>query len=271
VPTAGPTATPPPPRVVNPPAPPAPPAPLGDQPGALNTGVPQGVSLTDARGMTVTQDNTVLDGLSVNGAVTIAANNVVIKNSRIVGDGGGNGVYVRSGSLTITDSEISNFENGIAGDSWTAERVEISGVTGDGAKIGSDVTLRDSWIHALAPSAGAHADGLQVQSGISGTLIEHNTISAYDPSTRVNGNSAMFIAPDVGPSSPGPLVIRNNWLDGGNFTVQILDGNYGQYFITSISFTGNRFGRNSAYGPLRVNVPVTLSGNVWADNGQSID
>ncbi len=277
--TATPTATPAPvtpssaPRPSSQPAPapvaPAPPAPAAGQPGPSNTGVPDGVSLSPSGGMTITQANTVIDAKAISGTVTVAAPNVVIRNSRISGNGT-YGVLVRSGSLTIEDSTISGFENGIAGDGWTARRIEITAVSDDGAKLGDNVTMADSWIHDLTPAAGAHADGMQLQSGVVNVRVEHNTISAYNASTRQNGNSALFIAPDLGPSSPGPVVITGNWLDGGNYTVYVLDGDNGRYFIDSISVTNNRFGRNFEYGPLRVNVPATVSGNVFADNGSAV-
>ena len=32
-------------------------------------------------------------------------------------------------------------------------------------------------------------------------------------------NAALFIAPDLGPSSPGPVLLERNYLDGGGYTV----------------------------------------------------
>jgi hypothetical protein len=195
---------------------------------------------------------------------------VVIRNSRIAGSGSGNGVWVRSGSLTIVDSEIVGFENGIVGGAWTAQRVEITGMTGDGIKLGSNVLVIDSWIHDFSPAEGAHVDGVQMQAGEHGIVVEHNTISVFNETTSSNGNSAAFLAPDLGPDSDGPVVITRNWLDGGNFTVSIVDGDHGRYHVKNISLSGNRFGRHSRYGPLQVNVPVVTSDNAWADTGASI-
>jgi hypothetical protein len=230
-------------------------------PDASNTGVPDGVSLTASGSITVTAANTVIDGKNITGGVLIKAANVTIKNSRIAGSAGGAScVFVQSGSVTIQDSEIvGNCENGIGFDNWKAIRVEVRGTYGDGVKLGSNVTLQDSWIHDLAPASGAHADGGQVQGGISNTVIRHNVI---DLGSSARANAALFIAPDLGPNSNGPLTIDGNKLNGGNFVMYCVDGNNGQYLIKNITITNNRFGAKFTYGRSNVNVPITQSGNV---------
>jgi hypothetical protein len=247
------------------PAPAKPVSPAG-RPGASSTGVPADTTLTPSGELRITTANQVIDGLDISGPVTVEAPGVVIKNSRIHGDDV-YGVLVRAGSVTITDTEISGFENGIAGDSWVALRVNIHSVYGDGVKFGDDVTLQDSWIHDVTPSADAHADGGQMQSGVSNLVVKHNVI---DMSSASSANSALFLAPDLGPSTSGPVTIDGNWLDGGNFSLYCVDGNNGQYFVQNISITNNKFGRGSAYGPAQINVGVTESGNVWADTGAQL-
>lgn len=242
-----------------PPAAPAAPLPgQASKPGPSNTGVPAGTVLTPAAGMTVTTPNQVLSGLDIHGEVVIQAPGVQIRSSRITGDDY-YGVLVKSGSVTITDTEISGFENAIAGDGWSAARVNIHSVTGDGVKLGSSVTLRDSWIHDLTPAPGAHADGAQMQDGVTNLVVEHNTIEPGDAA-----NSAIFLAPDLGPSTDGPVTITGNWLDYGGYALFCLDGSDGRYLVHNITITGNRFGANSAYGEFRITVPVTFAGNVDA-------
>ncbi len=235
-------------------------------PGAGSTGVPAGTSLSPSGGIVVTQANTVIDGMDVSGSITVRASGVVIKNSRIHGTGS-YGVYTQSGSVTIYDSEIYGFENAIGFDNWTAVRVNIHGTYGDGVKLGSNVTLQDSWIHDLTPAAGAHSDGGQMQSGVTNLVVRNNVI---DLASTPNANAALFLAPDLGPSTAGPVTIEGNWLDGGNYTLFCVDGNNGQYLVGNMKFLGNKFGRHSSYGPSRVNVPITQSGNVWADTGAAL-
>jgi hypothetical protein len=237
---------------------PAPPPAVGGKPGPSNTGVPAGVTLTPATGLTVTTPNQVLDGLDIRGAVNIDAPGVQIRNSRITG-GDYYGILVESGSVTVTDTEISGFENAIAGDGWTAVRVNIHSVTGDGVKLGSDVTLQSSWIHDLTPGPGAHADGAQMQDGVTNLVVAGNTIDPGDAA-----NSALFLSPDLGPSTDGPVTVTGNWLDGGGFTLFCVEGSGGAYVVRNIAITNNRFGSSSGYGPVRITVPVTFMGNVDA-------
>jgi hypothetical protein len=231
--------------------------------------VPAGTSLTPYTGpLTITKDGTVIDSKDVAGALDIRAKNVVIRNSKIHDDMSAvAGINVTDGATaTITDSEIYNFQVGIVYTGFTATRVNMHDITFDGLKMSSNATLRDSWIHNPKPQADAHWDGVQVQNGVTDTLIEHNNI---DPS-GADTNSALFLCPDLGPTTDGPLVVKDNWLNGGNYTVYILDGANGTYYIRDIEFTGNRFGRDNSFGPTYVNVPVNWSGNVWDDTGATL-
>ncbi|NYI59709.1 right-handed parallel beta-helix repeat-containing protein [Cellulomonas soli] len=223
------------------------------------------MALTASGGIRVTQAGQVIDGLDVDGDISIEAPGVVIRNSRIHGSGT-YGVYVRSGSVTITDTEIFGFENAIAGSSWTASRVDIHSTYGDGVKLGSDVVLEDSWIHDMTPSSGAHADGAQMQSGVTNLTIRRNVI---DMTTAEGANSALFLAPDQGPSTDGPVLVEQNVLDGGHYTVFCVDGNDGQYVVGNITIRSNTFGRGADYGAARVNVPVTWAGNVYTEGTEA--
>lgn len=216
-------------------------------------------------GTTITTPGTVIDGRSITGQLTVAASNVVIRNSRVTGTDVF-GIYVRSGSATITNTTVTGgFENGVAGDNYVANGVEVTKLASDGFKIGDNVTITNSWCHGMTPGPGAHADCGQVQAGVSNTVVRHNW---FDIGTA--GNSALFLAPDLGPSTNGPLTIDDNVLGGGNFTLFCVDGNNGEYFIAHITIDGNYFLRGSQYGPVDVNVPVTASGNTWWDTGAAL-
>ena len=245
------------------PAPDSTPMPTGGKPGPSNTGVPAGTVLSKRGDVTVTTAGTVLEALDVTGTIYVKAANVTIRRCRVNGSGPC-AIWVQSGNAIIEDCEVLGAENGIGFGEWVGRRLNIHGTYGDGVKLGSNTTLQDSWIHDLTPAAGAHADGAQVQSGVTNLMVRHNTI---DLSTTGASNAALFIAPDLGPSTPGPVTITDNWLDGGNFTLFCVDGNNGQYFIGGITITNNRFGRAAQYGPMNINVPVTSIGNVWDDTG----
>ncbi len=176
-------------------------------------------------------------------------------------------MYVEPGaSVTITDSDLSGgSEAVIAFDNWTAIRVNIHDFGADGVKFGSNVRLQDSYIHNFASLPGAHADGGQLQSGESNIVIQHNTVAAHS-ATGVSANSALFIAPDLGPTSAGPISISGNLLGGGGYTVYLVDGNNGEYLEKNITFSNNRMADDYGYGHLDVTATetpyITAAGNV---------
>ena len=238
---------------------------IGGPPASVpNVGVPDGLGLTPRSGGLITRDGTVIDGADISGPLTIDGKNVVIRRSRVRGDGDA-GIYVRFGSATVEDVTVEGFDNSIGGDRYTATRVEAVGANEDGFKIGSNVTIQDSWCHDLIAFQGAHSDCGQVQSGVTNVIIRRNWFDS-----GVEGNSALFISPDQGPSSPGPLSIENNVLGGGNYTLQCVDGDYGRYLIGNITIRGNQFLDNSEYGPMRVNVLLAFLGNVYRSTGLPI-
>ena len=119
-------------------------------------------------------------------------------------------------------------------------------------------------VNGLKPAAGAHADGGQVQSGVTGLIVRRSTFDVSD----CDGNAALFIAPDQGPSTSGPVLIEENVLRGGNYALYCVDGSNGAYVIGNITIRGNSIGRGQ-YGTHNVNVPVTWTGNRTPD-GQAI-
>ena len=247
------------PPTIPPPTPDPPTGPVTPPPGTV--GVPAGTVLVPSGAITITAANTVIDGKDITGGVVVKAPGAVIRRCRIHGSGSGMGVWAVSGYVTIYDSEIHGFENGIGFDNWKAYRVDIHGCTGDGAKLGSHVVLQDSRIHDLTPAPGAHSDGAQLQFGAVDLVVRGSTI---DLASTPNANAALFLAPDQGPSTAGPVLVEGNRLAGGNYTLYCVDGNNGQYVVSNITIRGNVIARGQ-YGSHNVNVPVTWSGNTTPD------
>src|SRR5690606_23251476 len=130
----------------------------GGKPGAHNTGVPTGTKLTVHQGdLTITKDNTVIDGLDVRGFITVRAKNVVIRNSIVRGRDTTSykGLVVAdtaTGSVTIEDSELAPTKanpwiDGIRGWNITARRVNVHNVIDAVHVYGPNVTIEDSWLH----------------------------------------------------------------------------------------------------------------------------
>ena len=248
-------------------------------PDQTNTGVPSGTTLSAPTSCVLTTAGAVLDAKDFACNVEIRAANVKITRSKIH-PGGSFGVNVVSGSVVVEDSEFFGTSNAaLSGQhdagNWTCRRCNIHDFADDGAKLFSNTTLVDSYIHDFKSNAGDHADGAQMQDGATAVLVRHNTIDGRADSGATSANSALFIAPDQGPTSNGPLTIDGNLMAGGNYTVQIVDGNNGQYFIKNVTLTNNRFVHGSSqYGALRLQddeVPyTTLSNNVWDQDGTPI-
>lgn len=178
-------------------------------------------------------------------------------------------VMVNSGSVTVEDSEIVGYQNGIGFDNWVGRRLNIHGFTDDAVKLGSHVRLEDSWIHDIRPGSTSHADGAQMQGGSVDVVVTRNVIDMTSQDGHF-GNAAIFLAPDLGPSSDGPVTVANNWLDGGNYILYCVDGANGEYVVAGITLENNRFGRRYRYGPATVTVPVQARGNVFEDTGEPI-
>ena len=171
--------------------------------------------------------------------------------------------------MVIEDTEITGGQNGIQFANWTCRRCNIHGQSQDGVKLGSNVLLEDSWIHDLAPESGAHADAAQMQNGVSNLVVRRNTLDSRgvgEAGAPHMGNAALFVAPSLGPNSDGPVLLENNLLAGGNFTLHFSDGNYGQYHQRGVTIRGNRWKRGTfRYGPVRVNDACAWTDNAFED------
>jgi hypothetical protein len=241
----------PPPSVATPPPAPAPtttvPAtqvaapPTGDFPTAATTGVPGGTQLNPAGGMVVTEPGKVIDGLDINGMVTVKAQDVTIRNSRIT-TASQMGVKIENGSLLIEDSEIVGTSNdcsqAIGYGHYLARRIDVSGCQ-DGLKAsGGSVEVYDSYIHGLRQTADSHNDGIQSTGGTH-LVYEGNTICALHQSSV----SAIKLTPEAGPIND--VTIRGNFVYGGNYTIY-MDSKPGTYgLVTNAVVEGNVFDPSS--------------------------
>lgn len=249
-------------------------------PSASNTGVPKGVTLKVHEGdLVVTKANTVIDGLLVKGTVTVQASGVVIKNSKIVGGktpsslGLVNNFHTNS-SFKVIDSELyaahpSPMWNGVFGSNFTLERVNIHTVVDPIRVLGSNVTVRDSWLHdtshwksdPLRDGTATHDDNIQIQAGGS-IVIEGNRIEDAH-------NAGVQITQDTSRTSLGSVTIRDNYLQGGGCTVNI--AKTPKTFPLTIK--GNVFGPERKHAKCNVIAPTSnrpsMSGNVWGETGAS--
>ncbi len=226
-------------------------------PGPGSTGVPAGIALCPRGPVTVTVPGAVLDGWDVRGGIVVDAPGVVVRRSRITGDGvTPYGVLTTPrGSVRVEDTTLTgDFPQAAIGDErWTAERILVTGVTRDGARLGDGARLRNSALIDFAPGAGS---ALVVHG--SDVWVEDNRV---EPGA-VTGSAVRVVTP----ASPvdRPVVIRGNVLGGGDYTVQ--EGPVSDRGLPAeVRITGNRFRPDASRGPLDVSSAALLADNRFVD------
>ena len=259
--------------------PPPPPAPVW--PGPTNTGVPAGTKLTVHEGdLKITVDNTVIDSTEIRGLVRIEAKNVVIKNSLITGrllTSPLSLIYVNGPnySVTVKDSTLyaknpSPYIVGVIGSNFTLERVNIYNVTDQVNIIGSNVTIRDSWLHnnlyylqdPVQNNTPTHDDNVQIQIGSNIQLI-HNTMESTH-------NAAVMVTQDQG--VVGNLLIENNRISHGACALNLAEKTRGTLkgFVikNNVFVSGTQVYSGCAIITDATSIPLlTLSGNTWTAGG----
>ncbi|MGF9763823.1 right-handed parallel beta-helix repeat-containing protein [Microvirga sp. 0TCS3.31] len=237
-------------------------------PTAANTGVPSGTTLTPSGDIIVTRAGTVLNGLDIKGMVIIRADNVTVQNSKISSDAYA-GVKVESGfkGASVINSDIDGM--GSTANSF--------GIMGNGTFVGNDIrgfenginltggssTIRGNYIHGLKAPDSPHYDGIQIQGGQNGVLIENNTIIVDADQT-----GAIFMQNFFG--SVNDVTVRNNYVDGGGYTMYYDGSKPNGYTMTDVVWEdnyngGGYWGHEFIKADPRGNLP-TRSGNVNTDN-----
>lgn len=234
-------------------------------------GYPAGTTLTTYSGpQTVNTDNTIIDSKTITGTLVTNGNNITVRNCLFSGTATDQyGILVNNGNATMDHCTFSGHQNAWAGGPYYATYCEITGMTQDGCKLSSGSTVDHCYFHDFATSTGAHADGAQMQDGVTNLTIQYNWF--HPTSTTADlVNSALFLCPTFGPSTAGPVNVNYNVFGGGGYTVYCVDGANGTYVVSNITFRGNRWLRDHVNGPTSVNVPVTWIDNAYQDNGEVI-
>lgn len=216
-----------------------------DFPDESTTGVPKGRDLEPSGSITIEKDGEVVDGQEITGTVTVKADDVVIRNTRILNTGHFP-VRIDGGSnLLVEDTEIDGQGKGdaaVAYGKYTLRRVHIHSVA-EGPRIaGGNVTIEDSLIHKMVQKGDNHTDVVQVVSG-TGIVVRGNALEAHDPDSGVMGNAAFMFGEDDGPVSD--CDVKGNYLDGGNYTV---NGGGSSTDGAACTFRDNVLGSNNRYG-----------------------
>jgi hypothetical protein len=230
-------------------------------PAPGSAGLPAGTALCPTGPLVVAVPGAVLDGWDVRGGLVVTAPDVLVRRSRVTGDGSTpfGLVTAGGGSVRVEDATFTGDfpAAALAGPGWTAQRVLVTGATGDGARLGAGSRLRNSELRNFAPDAGAAARAVVVEGG--DALVEDNRVELGDGPDRA---SAVLLAPAPG---GGAVVVRGNELGGGRYVLHQVPAADGAEVVVS----GNRIRRPADPGarPLRVGRGAVVEGNTWRDGG----
>ncbi|HEX5333024.1 MAG TPA: hypothetical protein VFW79_10310 [Cellulomonas sp.] len=216
----------------------------------------------------MTTDGSIIDGLDITGTVTVTADDVVIRNTRIRNTGQYPVRIVGASNLLIEDSEIDGQAKGgaaVAFNHYTLRRVNIHDVV-EGPRIaGDDVTIENSFIHSLVRVGDNHTDAVQIVGGRR-IVLRGNNLQAFDARTG-QANAAVMLGEEDSPVRD--CLVEQNLLNGGNYTVNA--GGGGTRGAQCV-FRDNRFGRDARYGAhANLGPGIVWNGsNTWMDTGQTI-
>jgi len=270
---------------------------ISERPGLNNTGpnnssklIKSGNVVVDnkwKKGSGTVSDPYIVENLDILGSLKVKTSNVIVRNFRVIS----NSLYpVQTNNVdgvtnvTLEDGEIMGGNKSsatiLAKNGVTLRRLRLHETKGDGIKIqGNDFTMESCWIYNLGLGDKAHADG--VQGTVNGEGVRwknHKYIgNFFDMSIsklagRYKSNATIFLHVNKniknGSSGIDNIVIKDNWLIGGNFCLQVAEG------MTNITIKDNKFGhkdKDVRFGNLRIDSPASVSGSVFYDTGKPIE
>lgn len=261
-------------------------------PNSSNTGPTAGTVFQDFAGIyEIRQDNAVINGLRVTGAISVYANNVTIQNCEVNATGelwgiaqvSGSGLKVKNckiyGIPSKTDRKATHLLTGVD-NAAEVSFTEIYGVE-NGVTGGSNY-IHDNYIHDFAEwiAADDHTDGLQTYgwAGAAGLRVIHNTIISittggdFTPIKYGGGSSAIALSEGM-----HDLIIDSNFFAGGSYTLygpSQKGGAPANVQVTNNRFSRHYFPKGGAYGThtgFNRNAPgFVWSGNVWHETGETV-
>lgn len=265
-------------------------------PDATNTGVQSGITLTrvpqdattgtgwswDSRGwLSVWGVNgATVENLEVTGGINIEANNIRLRNVRVIANGDRWGVgLLHTTGTTIEYCEIAplvadtRLEVGIKdvyGDS-SGTTVQYNDIQGASTGIQThEGLIYFNYVHDLRWQGEDHVNGMTTNGGTAALTVHKNTILCVHSQT-----DAISLFQDFGVQAN--KTVTDNLVAGGAYTIYCGAGSFG--VSTNMVFTGNRVSRiyftdGGYYGPAwfydQAGSGNVWSGNVWDDDGSLI-
>jgi hypothetical protein len=233
-------------------------------PNADTTGVRPGVTLAASRGtFTVTQNGVVIVGQQFTDMLRIEADNVTVRDCRIVCEGANHGILIpdgRKGSV-VEYCDIIGPINGISG-AGTFRFNDLARCN-NGVNVFGPSLIEGNYIHDFAGGSDAHYDGVEMNGGGGTTIRGNNIVNEH------NQTSAVMINNYFG--GVNNILVENNRLVGGGYTIYT-DGRFTNTPMNNICIINNRLGKGrwgySAYWETTTN--SIWSGNVDDKTGQIV-
>ncbi len=241
----------------------------GVKPGPHNTGPKDRSNLRKVGSITITKKGTILENVHIEGTLIIRADNVIVRNFVVDGKGSRYGIQCSFGNkgILLQDGEVFDVgSSGVFGSGFTAQRLNVHESGGDGFKTSSGSIVEYCWVHHLGTAEGAHADANQSRDGESMIFRGNFFDIPIDIGAPYKSNACLIIQTGLGPIDD--VLIEDNWLTGGNYTLYITDKGQGHGPPSNVRVINNRFGRGHRYGVIDMHGYVHLEGNRWDDTGE---
>ncbi|MDI2097609.1 hypothetical protein [Ruicaihuangia caeni] len=253
------------------PAPAPAPAPTGGVPSASTTGVPAGTTLSAMSGLTITTPGTVLDARHIKGNVTIAADNVTIKNSLIEGlvniRPPYKGLLLQRVEIAGPGTSAAAYENAVGYSNFTCDGCNVHG-WGKGFMMDNNVTVKNSWVHDLVVSgdpagSGSHNETILSLGGSNFTIVNNR----LDSGRAGNFSASIALYNQWGPIKD--TLVQGNLMNGGGYCLYAGYDVAGKNHPSNLRIVDNTFGTSvspkcGSYGPAVAF--YSGNGNVWSGN-----
>lgn len=218
----------------------------GEQfPNAASTGAASGTQFVVINGNYTASAGERIENKRITGGLTIGGDNVTVVNSEVYGTitNGSNRRKFALDRVTVGAPTGCNGNVAIQFDNYTAKNVKVrsfgDAFRGSSAFGVSNILVQDSYA-LLCANAGDHSDGYQGYQAGTNVVLRHNTI---DQSKVPNGTAT---APVFNSDGSQPIIVENNLLLGGSFTIRVDYGRGGRSVVKD-----NRVVNGSwQYGPV---------------------
>lgn len=239
---------------------PARPTSVSDLPRA---GVPAGTAILQRHDgtLTITDDDTVIDGWDITGNVIVKADNVTIKNTTITASSTYHALDVWGAGFRLEDSRIDGSgttDNAVQG-MGTFLRNDLSDAE-HGINVTGPSIIRDNFVHNLhSNKPDPHYDGIFIGSGHEIEIIGNTIVNNQTQTSAIMMQNVFGAISDI--------TIDGNRLSGGGFTIY-LDKRHGDSPIddATVCITNNIIGKGY-YG----HTAFELTDPIYSGNAETGD